>query len=175
MYKEVKTEEEKGIALQLHKEIYGEEELLVEELRDEGVHYLFYDGDKPIGLIELTPYNPMAYLSIEYYFPFSQLEQISLEQGQIWEIDKVGILSSTRGRRILHEIEALLSEFSIINNVNTYVALIESRLFKVVNFLFSEHEIKKVGPKFLVPGESKSVIPTILTYCKKNSVKEPIS
>jgi len=162
VYKVVDTLEDNISFQKIYEEIAREQEFHIEETSKESVRYLFLDEGKKVGTLEVTPYNPELFSTVETDFAFSELDVIKNNRESAWEVDKVGILKDYRGKGLAIDVVHCLVHHREKYNFKYAVCLFEYRFYRMMRMTVPQEALAAVSERFTVLGETKPVIAVIV-------------
>ncbi|MDQ0252823.1 hypothetical protein J2S74_000195 [Evansella vedderi] len=130
MIKKVETERE----LVKHEEVYKtvwEEKNYVDEYPDEGEKFLILSPEgEVVGCFEIFPFEKNG--PLDSIYPFSRLEEISSNEKNVFEIEKVAILSPYRGGNFVTKMIEFYIKYAIENKKEYVIALINKRFYRYI-------------------------------------------
>jgi hypothetical protein len=123
---------------------------------EQAYSYLIYAGHKlestPIGTLEFLAYDPRRG-DTEHYFAFSEDRRV---KGRVFEIDKCSLLPEYRRQNHLDSLVTVVDEFAKKEQVETYIALMDSLFYRILLWQYKAELIKlgeliQKGKQRLIP------------------------
>jgi hypothetical protein len=122
------------------------------------------DEDEPIGTVEIVPRNLDDFSIVEDYFAFEHHPLLHKGSKHIYEIGKIGIIPSKRGKDHVIKIVALLYDFILAEEAEQYIALINKTFYRLLMLQFRVR-LTRAGDDIAL-SDSTTVVP-IIGDCKK--------
>lgn len=133
---------------------------------DHSKKYLFFEEDvnefdptthKVLGTLELTPYEPDGYTTIEMEFPFSSYDIVSNAKQDTYEIDKLAVSADYRGEGLLEEILMVIHAHCLATNAKQYVMLTDYIFFRGLKSQFHVPIVNLLDVRNDLPGKPKGI------------------
>lgn len=162
MFKKVETVKENLIFQDIYETFAKEEKFHVESSAEDAVKYLFFDGNTPIGTMEISPYHPETFSTVENDFTFSDIPFIQENKQTVWEVDKVGLLKEHRKKgHVMNVVHCMMQHFDKYGMTHG-IALFEYRFYRLLRLLVAKGVMEELSPKFRVKGEVLPIIPVVI-------------
>lgn len=168
MFKKVETVEEHIMFQDIYETFAEEQKFHVEGSAKDAVKYLFFDGNTPVGTMEISPYHPEVFSTVENDFSFSSVPFIQENKSTVWEVDKVGLLKEHRKKgHVMNVVHCMMQHFEKYGMTHG-IALFEYKFYRFLRMLVSPGVFEELSPKFRVPGELLPIIPVAIHGDKAN-------
>ena len=116
---------------------------------------------KTIGTIEFIPYypgNPESTVEGSGRYQFSELDEIKLNPGRIWEIDKLCIHQDYQNQGYLNVFMHIFYDHASKYRPKYYIALIEKKFYRALRISYGL-SVEQIGDPFI--GPNNSLLPVI--------------
>ena len=167
MFKKVETENEQAIFEQIWSDVCEEKGFLPDPCVDHATRYLIdnrlvvngqtvvpEEGFQYIGTIELVPYNPAVYTTVEGRFePYDTYHKVKDHGHRTFEIDKLCITKDYRSKGHLPDVLHALMEHGEEANVKYYIATTEYAFYRTLKIGCSV-KLEQIGDRIRRPKNS---------------------
>ena len=148
-FKIVETEKEMEIFKKIWLEVCDEKQFETEDFhtKETGMHFLIKnkDGDY-VGTGEVGKYVNNDKSTVQYYYDFSQLDEVKKEMDHTYEVDKVCIYPEYRSQGLMINMIYALLFHQTVTNSTYYIGAMESKFFKALK-RFYKVPMGEVAPK----------------------------
>jgi len=163
MFKQVITAEDHMIFDDIYNRIWDEQHFIKEERGTSAVRYLFYYEDVPVGTLELLPFQPDVFTTVNNDFSFSSLDSIRENISNTWEMDKLGFLPENRGKSVESVIPCLIHHYHKYGTEYA-ICLMDYKFFRLMRIRYRHFPMKQVGEPFIVEGEKSLSVPIVMHF-----------
>ena len=190
MFKEIKTKEELHAFTEFWNAITDEKGFSKSKVPlEHSKKYIFFKEEmnefdvkkhNVLGTLELTPYEPDGYTTIEMEFPFSSYDVVSDAKQGTYEIDKLAVSADYRGEGLLEEILLVIHAHCVETEAKQYVMLTDYIFFRGLKSQFRVPIINLLDIRNDLPGKPKGiregnalVIPSLARFRNEKGEMEP--